>query len=87
MSNFDNNPFMGSNGSVPQQPPKQTINPKDLTNLVCEKCDHNLFQQLFAVKRISPIVSGAPKTQYIPIQVFVCANCGALPKDFAEMIK
>lgn len=90
MSEFDiNNPFMGNgNGQDgPPQAPKVKIDPKDLTNLVCEKCDHNLFQQLFAVKRVSPIVSGAPKTTYIPIQVLSCANCGAVPEDFQEFIK
>lgn len=71
-------------GLPPQQ--KMNINIKDLTDVVCERCNHNLFQSFVALKRVSPIVSGLPKTQYIPIQVFACADCGELPEDFKKMI-
>lgn len=89
MGEFDinPNPFMPESNDGLPEPPKTKLNINDLTNLVCEECDHNLFKQLYAIKRISPIVSGAPKTQYVPIQVFACANCGELPEDFANLIK
>ena len=71
---------------LPQQPTTPKFNIKDLTDVKCEECDHNLFTQVYAMKRLSPIISGAKKTQYIPIAVFSCAKCGKLPADFADLL-
>lgn len=83
--------FTGDQNGLPQLPQQQQqaqpkFNIKDLTDVKCEDCEHNLFNQVYAMKRLSPIISGAKKTQYIPIAVFACAKCGKLPADFADLL-
>lgn len=80
--------FTGDQNGLPQLPQESQpkFNIKDLTDVKCDDCDHNLFNQVYAMKRLSPIISGAKKTQYIPIAVFACAKCGVLPEDFAKLL-
>ena len=82
--------FTGDQNGLPQLPgsgkSQPKFNIKDLTDVKCDDCDHNLFDQVYAMKRLSPIISGEKKTKYIPIAVFACAKCGKLPKDFEDLL-
>jgi DNA-directed RNA polymerase subunit RPC12/RpoP len=62
------------------QPPQNQIkiDPRTLPDVVCDACGHNRFQIEFLIKKVSPFLSGRPKEERIPIDVFVCAKCGHL---------
>ncbi len=64
---------------INQQPQNQIkIDPRTLPDLKCDECGHNRFQIEFFIKKVSPLISGRPKEEMIPIDVFVCAKCGHL---------
>lgn len=63
------------------------IKPEDLRPIDCVKCGGDLFLPSFKFKKVSRLLTGSPKDQIIPIEVFVCGNCGTilnelLPKEF-----
>ena len=66
------------NNKQPQQPMNLNIDPRTLPSMECDECGHGLFEIAFVLKRVSPILSGKPKEQYIPIDMFVCKKCGHL---------
>jgi len=65
-----------------QQPQNQVkIDPRTLPDEVCSACGHNRFVIEFFIKKVSPLLSGRPKEDKFPIDVFVCAKCGNLNDD------
>lgn len=69
-----------------EQPMNINIKPEDLKPVSCDKCTGDLFLPSFKFKKVSRLLTGSPKDQIIPIEVFVCASCGTmlnelLPKE------
>ena len=65
------------------------INPRDLTDVVCEKCGCQTFQPAFLFKKLSAVLSPTGKDSLIPLQVYKCTDCGHindgfLPKEKAD---
>ena len=58
------------------------INPNDLEDVLCEKCQNQTFTQVFLFKKISAVLSPSGKASMIPLQVFKCDSCGHINKDF-----
>lgn len=87
------NPFMPNDDVMNQQAqqPQQQISGKmvrDATNLRCEKCQSQIFDQKLIVKRLSPIVTGLPQETIIHVPVLTCAQCGTpLPKGGGDLIQ
>ena len=52
--------------------------------IVCEECGNASFIQAFFLKKISALMSPTGKEAIVPIQVFSCGNCGAIPKNMME---
>ena len=52
--------------------------------IVCEECGNASFIQAFFLKKISALMSPTGKEAIVPIQVFSCGNCGAIPKNMIE---
>jgi len=63
-----------------QQPQKVNIKPEDLQSVVCT-CGGELYLPSFKFKKVNKLLTGAPKDQIIPIEVFVCAACGEMLKE------
>jgi len=78
MNDTQNNVF--NMDGTPYMQPKITI--KDTTEVICEACKGNVFQEATLLRSVSPLISGQPKTSYIPIQVFSCVNCGVVNQEF-----
>lgn len=57
------------------------INLATLPTVSCEVCKSIYFRLTYILKRVSPILSGKPKEYFIPIELFVCENCGAIVKQ------
>ena len=69
-------------GGVPQGQQQLDISKAD--TIVCEECGNACFIQAFFLKKISALMSPTGKEAIVPIQVFSCGNCGAIPKNMIE---
>ena len=57
----------------------------DLSNstpYVCEKCGHDTFVTAFKLRTIPAIVSPTGESMLVPVQVFMCAECGHINDEF-----
>jgi hypothetical protein len=79
-------PGAEAGGSGPQQPPQQqlNINPRELPDVVCDQCGNYTFMNVSLMKRMSPLISPTSRTAFVPMQVYACAACGNINKEFAE---
>ena len=70
-------------------PPRQDGLQLDISQtdtIVCENCGNASFIQAFFLKKVSALVSPTGKEAIVPIQVFSCGNCGAIPKNMMDQI-
>ena len=68
-------------------PPRQDglqIDISKTDTIVCEECGNASFIQAFFLKKVSALVSPTGKEAIVPMQVFSCGNCGAIPKNMIE---
>jgi hypothetical protein len=62
-------------------PPAMNVKSSDLKDVNCEKCGMDLFLPSMKFKKVSRLLTGTPNDQIVPIEVFVCANCGTILKE------
>lgn len=62
--------------------PKIKINPLELPNIKCEKCENIFFEKVTIIKKISKLLTGSPADELIPMETYVCRECGHINKDF-----
>ena len=62
--------------------PNININPKDLTDVVCEKCGCQAFEMVFLFKKLSAGMSPSGKDTMIPLQTYRCIDCKHTNKEF-----
>ena len=70
-------------------PPRQDglqIDISKTDTIVCDECGNASFIQAFFLKKVSALVSPTGKEAIVPIQVFSCGNCGAIPKNMMDQI-
>ena len=68
-------------------PPRQDglqIDISKTDTITCENCGNASFIQAFFLKKVSALVSPTGKEAIVPIQVFSCGNCGAIPKNMID---
>jgi hypothetical protein len=58
------------------------INPNDLEDVVCNKCECQTFEQIFLFKKISAVLSPTGKQTLIPLQTYRCTKCGNMNDEF-----
>ena len=70
-------------GNKPQraseQPTQQSAPQIDLGKskpLVCEHCGYDTFVTGGKFRKISKLLTGTPQDVIIPIDIFICGNCG-----------
>jgi len=67
--------------SQPPQPPQQPqVDIRQSKPLKCD-CGHDVFIGGTKFRKISKILTGTPQDMLIPIEVFVCGNCGEINKE------
>ena len=71
-------------GGMPQGQQQLDISKAD--TIVCDECGNASFIQAFFLKKVSALVSPTGKEAIVPIQVFSCGNCGAIPKNMMDQI-
>ena len=65
----------------PQQP-QMNVDMSQTTSVSCEACKHDVFVPSFKIRRMSALLSPHGKETMIPMQVFACAKCGHINKEF-----
>tara|TARA_B100001094_G_C17672779_1_gene549611 strand:- start:82 stop:309 length:228 start_codon:yes stop_codon:yes gene_type:complete len=69
----------------PNQPPGMKVDISKATDLVCE-CGSKLFRPVMAIKTLSALVSPTGQETMIPMQLYACIKCDAVPKKFQEEV-
>lgn len=54
--------------------------------IVCDECQHNLFEEKLMLRKVSKLLIGADKDQVIPMPVICCAKCGHINQEFMPNI-
>jgi len=62
------------------QVPKKQVDFTKATDLVC-KCGNDIFMPVMKFKTLSALVSPTGKEALIPIEVYICSACGAIPQE------
>tara|TARA_R110001592_G_scaffold316154_2_gene592401 strand:- start:1207 stop:1482 length:276 start_codon:yes stop_codon:yes gene_type:complete len=80
--NYNKGKVIGMNQT--QQQPKQNINinPSDLVDVLCEKCECQTFTQVFLFKKLSAVLSPTGKDTMVPLQTYKCTECGHMNSEF-----
>ena len=42
----------------------------------CKKCSSEVFVQGFGFRKISKLLTGKPKDEVLPVELFLCGDCG-----------
>ena len=61
---------------------KPQIKPTDMQPIICTECEVIYFRQVMAINKVSKFLTGADKDTMVPIPVFRCDDCGAIPAEF-----
>ena len=65
----------------PIKKPQKQIKMEDTESLICDACGNYTFIKSYFIRRVSPLMSPSGQEAMIPIEVFACGNCGAVPKN------
>ena len=65
---------------VQQSQPRVTL--KDTTAVVCDECKNTTFTEAMMMRKVSRLLTGAPKDSYVPVPMFICSACGHLNEEF-----
>ena len=65
-----------------QGAPQPQIDLSKAKSIKCDECGAEIFMPAMKFKTVSKLLTGSKEDQIIPIQVFVCMACGAVPKQF-----
>lgn len=63
-----------------QRPTSITL--KDTTGVACDECSNTTFSEAMIMRKVSRLLTGAPKDSYVPVPVFLCSACGHLNDEF-----
>jgi hypothetical protein len=64
-------------GGQPISPKEETPIPLEKTEAIgCKKCGGQIFVQGFGFRRISKLLTGKPKDEVLPVELFLCGDCG-----------
>ena len=50
--------------------------PLEKTEPIACKCGGEIFVQGFGFRKISKLLSGKPKDEVLPVELFLCGDCG-----------
>lgn len=76
--------LIGNKGTHPQQPKIDLSQAKEIT---CQSCNGTIFLPANKFLKIPKISAGTPQDVLIPVEVYLCGDCGELceellPKEF-----
>ena len=72
--------IVGMNGG--QQPPQQPkVDLKDAKEMTCQECGGSVFIPGNKFLKISRLVTGQAKDAIIPVELYLCGDCGEICKE------
>ena len=75
--------FKPQPGQQPQ-PQKVQVDLSQAETMKCEDCDNYVWIKATIIKRISAIMSPNGQEGLVPVQVYSCGNCGAVPPKLLD---
>lgn len=66
---------------------QMNINLEDTTEIKCEKCENNVFNQGALLRSISRFITGTQQDGVMPIPVFYCTKCSHVNEQFMPKTK
>jgi len=60
------------------------LNPEDLEDVLCEKCENQTFEPVFLFKKLSAVLSPTGKDTFVPLQSYKCTACSHINKEFLQ---
>jgi hypothetical protein len=64
-------------GGQPIAPQEEKPIPLEKTEAIgCKKCGGEIFVQGFGFRKISKLLTGKPKDEVLPVELFLCGDCG-----------
>lgn len=54
---------------------------KNSSEVVCEVCNNNTFEEVVKLRKVSKIITGSSKDTLIPLPTFACKKCGHINKE------
>jgi len=69
-------------GGMQGQPPQQQmqVDVSQSTPMKCE-CGHDVFIPGTKFRKISKLLTGTPQDMLIPVEVYLCGECGQINKE------
>jgi uncharacterized Zn finger protein len=58
---------------------------KNSTELKCELCENNTFNEVLKIRKVSKLITGQQRDTIVPIPMFACQKCGHINKEFDEL--
>ena len=58
------------------------VNPLDLPNVECEKCENIFYDKVTIIKKVSKLLTGSATDELVPIETYVCTECSHINKEF-----
>ena len=71
---------------VPPTPPAVNINPKDLEDIVCDKCGNYTFQPIILMKMIPGIISPTGNPAITRTDALSCVVCNTIPVEIRSSL-
>ena len=69
-------------GGQPINEQEATPIPLEKTEAIaCKKCGGEIFVQGFGFRKISKLLTGKPKDEVLPVELFLCGDCGEVLND------
>lgn len=67
---------------MPQKPMQLNVSLDKTTEIICEKCNNNVFVEGLYLRKVSKLLAGLEKDGIVPVPVFSCSKCQHVNKDF-----
>jgi hypothetical protein len=61
--------------------PTSGINYSQTKAVKCEKCECEVFQPAFLLRKVSALMSPSGKEAIVPVQLFACVACNHVNED------
>jgi hypothetical protein len=73
--------ILGAGGQPMAQKEEAPIDLTKTEPIACGKCGGEVFVQGFAFRKISKLLSGKPKDEVLPVELFLCGDCGEVLEE------
>ena len=73
--------IVGMNGGNTPPPQQPKIDLSQATEMKCQECEGTVFIPGTKFLKLSRIATGQPKDAIIPVELYLCGDCGEINSD------